>query len=59
MLVKELIEYLKKCDENLEVYTIDSSGNPLKGEGFNTENVVEIKCNKDKDGIEGVYILEN
>lgn len=59
MLVKELIEYLKKCDENFEVYTIDSSGSPLKGEGFNTNNVVEIKCGKDKDNIEGVYILED
>lgn len=59
MKVRELIEELKKINnQDVDVVTIDSSGNVFKYDGFGIEKVVEVNCNQDKD-MSAVYLISD
>lgn len=57
MRVKELIEDLKKLNQDAEVYCLFPNDNPLQNNGANIDYIFEIRgAGKDKDG---VYIKED
>ena len=56
MRVKELIEELKKLNQDVKVYCLFLEDNPLQNNGANIDYVFEIRgAGKDKAG---VYIRE-
>ena len=49
MKVKELIEQLKECDADSDVYTLFEHDNPFEDEGFAVDRVFSISCPTTKE----------
>ena len=49
MKVKELIEYLKECDADSDVYVLFDRDNPFEDEGFLVDNVFSINSPANKE----------
>lgn len=49
MKVKELIEQLKECDADSEVFVLFDRDNPLEDEGFAINRVLSINCLSNKE----------